>query len=260
MKQLKRLVALLSFAFLLTFFAASPLIAPELHQQLLIKKTERSVVVLMPPGNTSTGGTGFQVETPQGEFVLTNGHVCNLMKDGIASASFHFDQENYDNIQFLKVLKISEYSDLCLLEPMEGVPSLKLGSNKERLDNILVVGHPFLNPSTPSFGKILSEEWAEIWDPSKDLEACKGPTYKVRKIPYFFFIIDACIRTVHSYNTNAKIYPGNSGSPVVDFWGKVVGIVFAGNNTTNHGLFVPVDDIKAFLEDKEASYYDELSF
>lgn len=46
----------------------------------------------------------------------------------------------------------------------------------------------------------------------------------------------------------AQIYPGNSGSPVLNKYGHVVGLVSAGWPYTNRGYAVPLYDLKAFVD------------
>lgn len=43
------------------------------------------------------------------------------------------------------------------------------------------------------------------------------------------------------------IKPGNSGSPLLDNEGKVVGVVFAENTVTGNGLAIPVSSLAQFL-------------
>jgi S1-C subfamily serine protease len=54
--------------------------------------------------------------------------------------------------------------------------------------------------------------------------------------------------------TNA-IEPGNSGSPLLDSKGDVVGVVFALNTETGNGLAIPVSDLSQFLSSPGADSY-----
>ncbi len=56
-----------------------------------------------------------------------------------------------------------------------------------------------------------------------------------------------CLRQLKSILTTLGIYPGNSGSPVVNKYGNLVGVVFAGNNQTNYGYVIPLKQVREFL-------------
>ena len=53
--------------------------------------------------------------------------------------------------------------------------------------------------------------------------------------------------TKDAHSTSAVIYGGNSGSPVVDFFGNVVGVAFAANNSDNYGEIISLHDLKNFI-------------
>ena len=53
--------------------------------------------------------------------------------------------------------------------------------------------------------------------------------------------------TKNAYQTNMIMHPGNSGSPVVDKLGRVIGVAFAIDGRTNYGYIVNLQDLKDFL-------------
>jgi V8-like Glu-specific endopeptidase len=58
-----------------------------------------------------------------------------------------------------------------------------------------------------------------------------------------------CIEIFVSSAISSPIYGGNSGSPVVNKWGNVIGVVFAGNRTqVNDAYMVPLSYVKDFLK------------
>jgi S1-C subfamily serine protease len=60
------------------------------------------------------------------------------------------------------------------------------------------------------------------------------------------FDIDRAMRTT------AQVRPGNSGGPVFDNKGRVVGVVFAYETDTGYGLAVPVSRLRPLLADRSA--------
>ena len=87
-------------------------------------------------------------------------------------------------------------------------------------------------------------------EPKKD---CKGEWRKIdpKKNPFMamFGIKSVCKYELAGYQTTNIIYGGNSGSPVVNFYGNVVGVVFAGSpSVITNGYMVPYPIIKEFIE------------
>jgi hypothetical protein len=143
-------------------------------------------------------GSGFFIS--EDGRILTNFHV-------IAGASFikvtTYNGQTYN----AKVEKAVPYLDLALLRvDGTGFPSLPLGysPSPQAGEEILVFGHPLGVKNTVSKG-IVSSPFKNIGeiDPNK-----KQLNINVMQI-------------------SAPIYPGNSGGPVVNTSGKVIGVVFA---------------------------------
>jgi V8-like Glu-specific endopeptidase len=58
----------------------------------------------------------------------------------------------------------------------------------------------------------------------------------------------ACFRSYQSYATTATTYPGNSGSPVVNKYGNIIGVLFAGSSKEEKDNYlVPVSEVKRVL-------------
>lgn len=158
-------------------------------------------------------GTGFVVEAPSGgKYIVTNKHVCAGVPAFIQSS---------ERLIFAKVLKVSDTSDLCLLaaDRMEG--GLQLASQEpEQHAPFYILGWGYMLGLTLTQG-----HW--VGHPIPD---------------------DVMGVTRPSYGT-ATILPGNSGSPVFDQHGYVVGVAYAsGDAVDNRALMVPLQDLKDFLK------------
>ena len=48
---------------------------------------------------------------------------------------------------------------------------------------------------------------------------------------------------------NARVEHGNSGGPLLDASGRIVGVVYAIERATDYGLAIPVSSLKRLLDD-----------
>lgn len=169
--------------------------------------------------NTKKGaryGTGFNIRYRQKRFTITNAHVCRV-------AAEHLKLKNNQiivNNKIVKILKIWKKHDLCAVESTSN-KYLRLANDRGYpLDKVIVAGHSEGNPLLISEGRIVGDE--TIW-----LSFTK--IFKATAI-------------------SAAIYPGNSGSPVTDEYGSVLGVVFAGRRGSSTGFMVPYKHLKEFLD------------
>ena len=204
------------------------------HENYLMNKLSPSVVKLTPVNNPLSGGTGFQVMTVNGPRIMTNSHVCDVFgKYALATAPA--------GQQVVQVLYHDATADLCLLTAFIGLPALELaGSGPETGDELAVLGHPQLSPQTFAKGRVLGKQVVKVMTGFASQACIDDPLSEV----IFVF----CVKSYVSTLTNIKIYPGNSGSPVVNIWGKVTNVVFASDNQMHHGVLVPYEDVKRVLE------------
>ena len=158
-------------------------------------------------------GTGFQINYGGEQFIVTNKHVCNFGNKGgmIKVAGI-----------YRKILSISIFHDLCLIEPLFYRKGLDLAGAMYRDEPLWVIGHPRGLPQTIRKGKFIvtsSEKFPWIGD---------------HYVSYHLLDIVA--------------YGGSSGSPIVDTLGNVVGVLFgAYRGYHTEAFIVPLEDLMLFL-------------
>lgn len=228
--------------------------APQLHRDYLRSAVGSSVVEVVKLDEKNEirgGGTGFSIQAPSGKtYIMTNAHICDMYK-GDKNAVIQRPDGS-----FIKrpILFISGDTDLCLIEGIDGLRGLKIASKVFTGEIIEIIGHPHLMPLNVSYGDILGTDNVDVmigvigYDMPES--ECKQHKNKILDAESFFGPVKVCVEELPAYLTTAVSMPGNSGSPVVDFSGHVVGVLFAGDNSVNWGIVVPLSDVKAFLKDK----------
>lgn len=177
------------------------------------------------------GGTGFVMRAKSGQPVfVTNSHVCSGKK--VIEVSSRWGKRH----TLLVVLKDDPSRDICIAEaPADSKTILEVADDVNIGDITIVAGHPKLRPLELSYGEVIGRDILQIASPLGPREECKGEV-----VPTFFGLF--CLNDMEGYTISNKIEPGNSGSPVLDKWGKVNGIVFAGSDRL--GIMVPLEYLK----------------
>jgi S1-C subfamily serine protease len=265
LKLLKTPLILL-FAFVVGYFIGFEI--PPLYRDWLRNKVSSRVFEVRGT-KVGGGGTGFQVEAPSGkQYIVTNSHVCeSVLKD--ANGKDFLLVRKGDHFMKRQVLEISEETDLCLIENWPNLSGLSLGSEPEVGDIVSAVGHPLLGPTAMTTGEVTSFEDVSIptftmktgekkFDESIDAsdEPCDKFKNEIKEeLQFFFFLnklkkVKICyINELHAMNTTVPIYSGNSGSPLVDKWGQIVGVVFASERRSNWGTAVSLSHLEKLLKD-----------
>jgi S1-C subfamily serine protease len=197
------------------------------HEMYLYEHKGKSIVYLESISGGSKA-TGFQVEGESGlQYIMTNRHVCDgLTKD--------HNQIKWENIEgksgYVGVLYRDIQADICLLEPAEGISPLRVANKIYAREKLALVGHPG--------GRGLTYEEGFFVEP----KMIRLRTYCYEdKFRY-------CYVNYSSNHLNNIAYPGNSGSPVLDFFGNVVGVLFAGSRSyVTVAYMVPLEDIQRIL-------------
>ena len=166
--------------------------------------------------NNGRFATGFHLKYKGEVYIVTNKHVCDSNVQNVNSKYIQF--EDYVG----EIIAIDTVHDLCLVTSNRD-DGLELAKKfNEEMDEIILVGFPRGIGKTIRFGHII-EEHTEF-------------------IPW--------IGTIASfYQISTPAYGGNSGSPVCNIYGQVVGVLFAGAPAFPLEPFmVPLLDLVMFLE------------
>ena len=184
------------------------------------------------------GGTGWVTYAKGKKVIITNDHVCEVGSGGFVLV------EKDDGRKYLRrILKRNYTFDLCMVEGVQA-PVLKLSDeDPERFDDVYVTGHPSLKPTTPSTGKFTGNEIVPIGGLSETGE-CRDGDEKIQ-LPFFGTI---CIHTMELGITSVTIFPGSSGSPVLNSNSEVIGVMNS-SGPDNYGAFIPLERVKEFINE-----------
>jgi len=226
---------------LFTFISAK---GPEYHAGYIRDKVGSKTVMIL---SKRSGGSGFFIETEKEDtYILTNRHICKLSKNGYMDIVVPGSEKVFKQ----KILKLSDKYDLCVIESIKGIEGLSLADDVEISETISIVGHPKLQPLTVSKGELIGYRYIQIATKNPLPADCKFGV--VRELPpltaVIFGIKSVCINNYYSGQVTAYSRGGSSGSPVVNFYGNIVGVLFAGSVKDQFVSFaVPLEDIREFL-------------
>lgn len=175
-------------------------------------------------------GSGFVIS--EDGYIVTNYHI---IEGAQATAVYTADGKEYA----AEVVGADEGNDFALLKiEAQGLPCIEFGSSDALAigDQVVAIGYPLTSGS---------------------------PTLTVGYISAKNRVITTEGRTISMLQTDAAINSGNSGGPLLNMQGQVVGITSAKSSGTSAsgvsiegvGYAIPIDDIRGLIEDlKEYGY------
>lgn len=212
---------------------------PRVHENYLFSKNKSIVKVYFPEKGS---GTGFVIKRGKYKYILTNRHVCRINggKDMLIA-------DNKGKSYVSKVLVFSKHYDLCIMSAPQKLKALSFANNSRYLEDSYVLGHPLGLPISLEKGKMQERSVIEL------AISCDLLHDKKIKLPTIYQIIYGksviCLKSFDAIRTNAVIHPGNSGSPILDIFGRVQAVAFAGSSRAqNVGYVIPLDIVKKFLD------------
>jgi S1-C subfamily serine protease len=189
---------------------------PEVAATSVLRRAQQITVRIRALGCDQLGlGSGFVLP---GNVVVTNRHVVAAPKE--------VSVNTWDGTSLrAEVSGIAIDSDLAILQLADEVdlPVAELRADPvEPGEPVIVVGYPGGGPATVSTGEVVSLIEGEMLDEPADV-----------------------------IRVDAEIRQGNSGGPLLDEDGKVVGVVFALDVGSGDGLVVPIDTLLDRLDGRE---------
>lgn len=207
-----------------------------------IKKHDiRAATVKITNRSKTHGGSGVAIlSNKQGSWILTNAHVCALVKKGGIITSIHGDSQATSVIE-------SRRSDLCLIS---------IGQQIEHVVNVaeqapnfyepaVVSGHPALMPNVISTGHFSGRQVIQVMI---GIRPCNEEDKRSSLgLACIIFGGIPVVKNFESILVTATIMPGSSGSGVYNSKEELSGLVFAGSQGFGYGWIVPYDQVLNFL-------------
>lgn len=207
-----------------------------------------------------TGGTGFFVKAKSGKtFIMTNRHVCEVNGLNPEGKTMNMYSQNLDKKGTAKILFVSHQYDICILDNGGwDISGLYVNPFDASIgDQMFTIGHPMLEQLNYERGEIMGYEKIEIGAGEPDMTngiSCgvyEAPaSVRIETVQMFIFSFKVCVVTYDKVlKTTNVIYGGSSGSPMINPFGLVTGIMFAGmgGDVEHRSWAMPVDYIRDVL-------------
>ncbi len=183
---------------------------------------EQSSPLGIPQGDGEATGSGFVIDD-EGH-ILTNAHVV----EGASEIEIHGEDEG--DLRTAEVVGMDPSSDVALLkvDEVDGLTPLELGdSSKVQVgDAVVAIGNPFGLDRTVTTGIVSAKQ-------------------RLIQAPNGFSISDVI-------QTDAAVNPGNSGGPLLDSAGRVIGInsqiATQGGGNSGVAFAVPIETAREVAE------------
>jgi S1-C subfamily serine protease len=186
------------------------------------------------------GGTGSGFFEQSTGLVLTNAHVVGMLREG-ASPPRKVEvvlNSGADGETFLpaELVSVDRDADLALLRVQlssaqsEAIPRLTVAHAKDLLETqpVYVAGFPF--------GEKVN----------------RGVTISSTSVSSLHRGADGALTKVQ---VNGGMHPGNSGGPVIDGHGKVIGVAVSGIPGTQINFAIPGEKVESFIEGRVAEVH-----
>ena len=190
------------------------------------------IQVLDQSGNVISSGSGFvySKDSKYG-YILTNSHV-------VSGATTVQGVLSNNNTVELKVLGTDSYTDLAVLrmdaKDVLGVASIGKSSNVKVGNTVFTVGSPMGSNYSGTVTKGILSGKDRLIETSSSTDSYTTESYIVKVM-----------------QTDAAISPGNSGGPLVDLAGDVIGInslKLVDSSVEGMGFAIPIEDAMSYVD------------
>lgn len=199
--------------------------------------------------NGNSGGSGaILTSTDSGSKVITNAHVCEVVKDG---GMIHTQRGSFQVSSY----KQSQEHDVCIIEVKDNLGvNTKIAPQSPNLyyERASISGHPSLLPTVITKGHFSGKEIISVLTEIKPCsdEDMQNPNTIVYCI---FFNGIPIIRNYEATLVTSTIMPGSSGSGVYNGNDELVGLAFAGSDGLSYAWTVPYEYMMNFINEEEKS-------
>lgn len=154
-----------------------------------------------------------QIEYKGKIYTVTNRHCCDNTEELSGKKGYIIVGGT-----LVKIIHIAQHADICIANPTKKT-GLKVAKDRpEDYEKVAVMGYPMGSPLRLREGRIQSTEIACV-------------NYGDYLMPN--------VRCIESYITSTFIWPGNSGSPLLNLSGEVIGIYYGGSSIISISTTLP---------------------
>lgn len=212
--------------------------APYAHRKYIRSVAEESAVQIFGQNGR---GSGAHVRLKSGKVViLTNKHICEMKGPlTVKAVGAKLAVER-------KIIKISKEHDLCVMEALSDRTGIRIGTAPTLGDELYTLGHPRGDALNVAKGEYFDDIQITMGEePNLDGSCKEGISTRQES---WLGSYDICLYKRNTIQISTPTYPGNSGSTVVNKYGQLVAVIFAGNpSIENNGYAVPLSYVKDFL-------------
>jgi len=218
MKRAKKILKkIINILVVVSLLLAAPLVSNRLEHEYFHKYIASYVVPLTEGLNRYC--TASNIEYKDSVYLVTNRHCC--MKNGTEQTLLISSFKDPHTVLF-----VSPVHDLCIATSRV-TSGLSLSESYAIHDKVRVIGHAR----------------------GRGLQISKGQIHSIPSDHFPWIPLSLFIPIPYLHLTN-RAYGGNSGSPVVDRLGRVIGILFAiSSDSTSQGMVVPLESLIKALEE-----------